>query len=150
GRAAGRWDLIGAPHIESYQGCIFASFDPDAPPLAEYLGDIRWGLDLLFAQGDLRVAGITRWLIDCNWKFAAENAVNDVTADLVQAARLAAIARAEGREDVVAVPTPSGFTIVTEYGHGLTAEWIDEAGIDGADPLQAWRVDPAAQGRLGS
>ena len=29
-----------------------ATFDPEAPSLGEFLGDMRWGLDLLFAQGD--------------------------------------------------------------------------------------------------
>jgi phenylpropionate dioxygenase-like ring-hydroxylating dioxygenase large terminal subunit len=149
--AAGDWGLMRVAQLANYQGCIFGTFDPEAPPLADYLGDIRWGLELLFAQADLRVAGVTRWLIDCNWKFAAENAVNDVTADLVQAARQTAAASVQGRDNATATASvPPGFTVVTEYGHGLNAEWSDEAGLDEADPLQAWRGSPAVQGRLGS
>ena len=46
-----RWGLV-RPARDSYKGMIFGTFDPEAPPLAEFLAT-RWGLDMLFDQGEL-------------------------------------------------------------------------------------------------
>lgn len=34
--------------IDSYKGLVFATFDPEAPSLADYLGDMRYYLDAIF------------------------------------------------------------------------------------------------------
>ena len=56
-------------------GFIFATFDAEAPPLHEYLGEVaREGLNLLAARGDLQiVGGVGKYSIPCNWKLAADN-----------------------------------------------------------------------------
>src|SRR6185503_11941707 len=41
-----RWGLIPTSQVQSYKGLIFATFDPEAPTLREYLGDIAWYLDI--------------------------------------------------------------------------------------------------------
>jgi 3-phenylpropionate/trans-cinnamate dioxygenase alpha subunit len=33
-----RWGLQPVAQLDSYKGLLFATFDPEAPPLAEYLG----------------------------------------------------------------------------------------------------------------
>ena len=72
------WGLPQVAQVASYKGLIFGTFDPDAPSLDEYLGDMRWWLDVLLDQGDMEVVpGIVRWQIDANWKFAADNAIGD-------------------------------------------------------------------------
>src|SRR5215470_16319184 len=45
--------LIGVPRVEAYRGLIFGNLDPHALSLEEYLGDLRWYLDLLFLADDL-------------------------------------------------------------------------------------------------
>ena len=41
------WGLIKAAQVDSYQGFIFATMDPEAPASHEYLGDVgRLGIDL--------------------------------------------------------------------------------------------------------
>jgi phenylpropionate dioxygenase-like ring-hydroxylating dioxygenase large terminal subunit len=67
--------LIPVAQIDSYKGLIFATFDPDAPSLREYLGDMAWYLDILIdrREGGTEVSGPHRWLLDANWKTAAEN-----------------------------------------------------------------------------
>src|SRR5688572_3034001 len=69
------WGLIRAAHVDTYKGFIFATLDPDAPSLPEYLGEVgQLCLDQLVARGDLEiVAGIQKYAIPCNWKFAADN-----------------------------------------------------------------------------
>ncbi|HWP57356.1 MAG TPA: SRPBCC family protein [Candidatus Acidoferrales bacterium] len=70
-----KWGLIPVAQLESYKGLIFATFDPEAPALLEYLGDMAWYLDILLdrREGGTEVTGPHRWLVDANWKTAAEN-----------------------------------------------------------------------------
>jgi phenylpropionate dioxygenase-like ring-hydroxylating dioxygenase large terminal subunit len=64
------WGLLEAPHLEAYHGFYFASLDPDAPSLAEYMGDAAYYLDTFFGLfDDLEVLGPPqryRWPV--NWK----------------------------------------------------------------------------------
>jgi dibenzofuran dioxygenase alpha subunit len=63
--------------VESYGGLVFASWDPQIVPLAEYLGDLRWYLDRLLVQEHLGglevVGGRQRYLMPTNWKLLADN-----------------------------------------------------------------------------
>ncbi|MCR5879623.1 aromatic ring-hydroxylating dioxygenase subunit alpha [Phenylobacterium sp. J367] len=63
-----------------YKGLVFATFDPDAPSLDDYLGDYRYYLDVLLdndAGGTEFIEGNVKSRLGCNWKFAAENFVGD-------------------------------------------------------------------------
>jgi benzoate/toluate 1,2-dioxygenase alpha subunit len=73
--------LFRVPRVESYRGFIFASLNPDVPPLAEHLGEARTIIDrrlnhslagtitLRSAPYVIRYRG--------NWKFQAENTVDN-------------------------------------------------------------------------
>jgi phenylpropionate dioxygenase-like ring-hydroxylating dioxygenase large terminal subunit len=76
-----RLGLIALPRVESYRGLIFASFNPDVPPLADYLGpgaigyidrflDQCLGLPLVAHRQAHRVA------MDANWKLQLENGMD--------------------------------------------------------------------------
>src|SRR2546428_7469770 len=71
-----RWGLIPVAQLDSYKGLLFATFDPDAPPLPEYLGEMTWYLDAFFdrREGGIEViGGMHKWVIPCKWKFPPEN-----------------------------------------------------------------------------
>ena len=112
------WGLSKVAKVESYLGLIFATFDPDAPSLDDFLGDMRWGLDLLLMQGDfVAVPGVARWIMECNWKIAADNAIGDMYHGALthRSAVLAGHTRASGANMIskVAMPDNSkwkGFT----------------------------------------
>ncbi len=75
-----KWGLIPAPHVANYHGLVFASLDPDAVPLEEYLGKFRWYLDiqLLLSKGGMEVLGEPhRWVVNADWKSGAENFTGD-------------------------------------------------------------------------
>ena len=58
------------------QGLYFATFDPEAPALREYLGEMTWYLDAFFdrREGGIEViGGMHKWVMPCNWKLPAEN-----------------------------------------------------------------------------
>ncbi|WP_269900887.1 aromatic ring-hydroxylating oxygenase subunit alpha [Paenalcaligenes faecalis] len=67
--------------VDSYKGLVFATFDPEAPSLEEYLGPMTWYLDVIFDMdegGSEFVGGCIRSTYECNWKVAAENFVGDI------------------------------------------------------------------------
>src|SRR5262245_21845834 len=148
------WGLARVAQVASYKGLIFGTFDPAAPSLDEFLGDMRWGLDLLLDQGDLvAIPGIQRWTMECNWKFAADNAIRDMYHGSI-AHRSAMLAGHTSPAGVNAVTISAGqqrpgFSVVTEYGHGFNADFIDPARFNPNNPLAYWRKDAAVQERLG-
>lgn len=75
------WSLIPVPRMAACHGLVFASLDPNAPPLDEYLGGMKWYLDVTSGRSDsgLEVVGTPhRWLIEANWKLPADNFVGDL------------------------------------------------------------------------
>ena len=71
-----RWGLTPVAQLDNYKGLYFATFDPQAPPLREYLGEMTWYLDNFFdrREGGIEViGGMHKWVMPCNWKFPAEN-----------------------------------------------------------------------------
>ena len=71
--------LLPAPSVAIYNGMIFASLDPDAPPLHDWLGDFRFYLDFYTRQSDagIELRGPQRWRVKANWKIGAENFAGD-------------------------------------------------------------------------
>ena len=70
------WGLIRAAQVDEYKGFIFASMDPEAPGLYEFLGDAgRMGLSTLAERGaEMKIVpGVLKYVIPCNWKFAVDN-----------------------------------------------------------------------------
>ena len=66
-----RWNLVPVAQLDSYKGLIFATFDLDAPPLREYLGEMAWYLDSFFDRregGTEIIGGVHKWVVPCNWK----------------------------------------------------------------------------------
>ncbi|HLY65373.1 MAG TPA: Rieske 2Fe-2S domain-containing protein [Chloroflexota bacterium] len=78
-----QWGLVEVPQMVVYKGSVWATWDPDAPPFLDYLGGMRFFLDLLLDCRDGReggsqvLGGVQKWQVPCNWKFGAENFVGD-------------------------------------------------------------------------
>jgi phenylpropionate dioxygenase-like ring-hydroxylating dioxygenase large terminal subunit len=72
--------LLPAPKLDSYNGLIFISLDPAAPPLRDYLGSFAFYLDYYTRQSSSgpELHGPQRWRIKANWKIAAENFAGDM------------------------------------------------------------------------
>jgi 3-phenylpropionate/trans-cinnamate dioxygenase subunit alpha len=75
-----QWGLVAVPRVESYKGLIFGCFDPDAPSLIDYLGEMAWYLDCLLDRregGTEIVGGVHKMRTRGNWKLAAEQFAGD-------------------------------------------------------------------------
>ena len=55
-----QWGLSPVAQIDSYKGMYFATFDPSAPPLLDYLGEMAWYLDTIFDRCEGGIEG-PRW-----------------------------------------------------------------------------------------
>ncbi len=76
-----KWGLHPVTKIEIHRGMIFGTFDADAPPLSDYLGDMKFYLDLVLDRregGIEMIGGVQKWVVEANWKFGAENFVQDM------------------------------------------------------------------------
>jgi phenylpropionate dioxygenase-like ring-hydroxylating dioxygenase large terminal subunit len=74
------YSMTAAPKMGIYKGLIFASLNPDVPPLEEYIGDMGWYLDFYLEKSPagLEVIGAPqRWIMPADWKLAAENFIGD-------------------------------------------------------------------------
>ena len=70
------------PRVENFHGLVFASFDPDAPSLTDWLGEgLSWFLEnfvLSVPLGGLELKpGWHRYHSPGNWKLASENFIGD-------------------------------------------------------------------------
>ncbi len=66
--------------VGSYAGLVFATWNHDAPPLDEHLGDARWYLDIMFGHTPkgMTVLGLPhRWSPTNNWKLGPMNFAAD-------------------------------------------------------------------------
>ena len=119
----GQWGLIPVAQLDTHKELIFATFDPEAPPLLEYLGEMAWYLDILLdrREGGTEVVGPHRWVLDANWKTAAEN----FSGDGYHIAYTHGSARNLGIDTTTSRTRQwnKGYQIRCENGHGLVA-WI--------------------------
>lgn len=69
------WGLVEVAQLETVLGLIFATWNPEASPLDEQLGDMKWYMEAFLdrdSEGTTLVGGITKWVLKGNWKLAAE------------------------------------------------------------------------------
>jgi nitrite reductase/ring-hydroxylating ferredoxin subunit len=114
-----RWGLMPVAQLDSYKGLLFATFDPEAPPLLAYLGDVTWYLDTFFdrREGGIEViGGMHKWVVPCNWKFPAENFGGD--GYHVAWSHLSAI-RTGFSENFRLQPTSGGTMLSPGNGHAI-------------------------------
>ena len=69
------WGLVPAAKVDHYKGFYFATLDPLAPSLFDYLGNVgRTGFESMLTQGDVvALDGVQKNVIECNWKIAVDN-----------------------------------------------------------------------------
>ncbi|MFI6350221.1 aromatic ring-hydroxylating dioxygenase subunit alpha [Streptomyces sp. NPDC050560] len=67
--------LIPVAQLGTHRGLIFATWNPAAPPLREYLGNMAYYLDIIFNRtGGVKVLGTPQiWDVETSWKFATDN-----------------------------------------------------------------------------
>ncbi|KWW21120.1 MULTISPECIES: aromatic ring-hydroxylating dioxygenase subunit alpha [Peribacillus] len=101
--------------LESYKGLLFGTWNEDAEPLEDFLGDIRWYLDILVGRAEMEVIGVPqRFVVSSNWKVGSDNFVGDSYHTMVTHGSIAKLGMVPS-----ATYSKRGFQIHTENGHGL-------------------------------
>jgi 3-phenylpropionate/trans-cinnamate dioxygenase subunit alpha len=144
------WGLAPVAQLDSHRGLIFATFDPLAPPLLEYLGEAAWYLDVFFDRrdGGVEVLATHRWVVPCNWKFPAENFGGD--AYHVQWTHLSAITTAFS-SGVTANPKSTGSMVSPGNGHVMICVGPDDVGDPPMPAIQEYerQIRPEVERRFG-
>ncbi|WP_051792700.1 aromatic ring-hydroxylating oxygenase subunit alpha [Amycolatopsis jejuensis] len=150
--------------LDSYHGFVFATMDPTAPPLTEFLGAAgRMSIDLIAARNVEVLPGIQKFVIDCNWKFAVDNTFDFYHAQITHMSAMSIISGTQdgasdsggatdsaGQDLNVPAAGSSGLeeiAVIAEYGHaiaGPTASAIASPFVD-----ESWRERPEVQELLG-
>jgi len=66
--------------VETFHGLIFATFDPDAEPLRDFIGEAAFYLDTMLQRRKAKmvvIGGPHKWDLEANWKSPAENMTGD-------------------------------------------------------------------------
>jgi PAH dioxygenase large subunit len=70
--------LVQPAHVDTLFGCVFATWDPTAPSLRDYLGPMAWYMETAFGKAEHEVVGPpSRILVRHNWKIGFENYTPD-------------------------------------------------------------------------
>ena len=127
------WGLVRVPQVESFHGMVFGNWDEGAPGLREYMGEYGWFLETRAdpqGKGSELVPGVYKWVMDCNWKFAAENFIGDGyhgfishrSATLAGHRTLNTVQQQTNQNDArsrwQSQSNPRSFRLATRYGHG--------------------------------
>ncbi len=145
-----QWGLLPVAQLDQYKGLWFATFDPAAPPLAAYLGEMAWYLDNFIdrREGGIEIVAMHKWTMPCNWKFPAENFGGD--AYHVPWSHLSAITTAFST-GVTARPEATGTMVSPGNGHVLICVGPEMVGEPPVGELQAYdrATRPEVAARLG-
>ena len=165
-----QYGLKEVAQLDSYKGFVFATMDPTAPPLLEFLGETgRVGIELIAARGDMEVVpGIQKFVINCNWKFTVDNlfdwyhpsithmsafdsgilpGANREMINPIETIRANGAATPDGTE--LSIPgggAVDSVTVLGEYGHAIGGPKV----TDRPGPFDnTWRERPEAKEALG-
>jgi phenylpropionate dioxygenase-like ring-hydroxylating dioxygenase large terminal subunit len=125
---------------------IWATWDPDAPPFLDFLGDMKLYLDLLVDHHDGReggtevVGGVIKWRFPANWKFAAENFIGDGLHTIShRSVEIAGIGPGgQGQTRYGQVELPRNLCIGFPGGHGTAVGFLPH--VQDYDPFPQFRT----------
>jgi 3-phenylpropionate/trans-cinnamate dioxygenase alpha subunit len=118
-----QWGLVPVAQVDSYKGLVFGNFDPKAPSLVDFLGDMAYYLDFMLDRregGTELVGGVHKWIIPCNWKFASDNFQGDGYHVMTSHATAFRVGLGGGNR-LPSGERPGGMTVYTGNGHGFGA-----------------------------
>lgn len=139
--------------VETYKGLIFANWDPEAPDLLTYLSDAAPYMDTILDRteaGTEAIGGIQKWVIPCNWKFAAEQFCSDMYHAGTMSHLSGVLSGLPPEMDLTQMQLPTtGAQFRAAWGGHGTGWFIDDPSIllAGVGPkvTQYWTQGPAAE-----
>jgi len=100
---------------DSYAGLVFATWNPQPEPLADFLGNLRWYLDIVLGRAEMEVVGVPqKWVLPSGWKLPSENFCADAYHTATAHSFLARLGMVQGVDF-----GRDGFHVDPGGGHGL-------------------------------
>jgi phenylpropionate dioxygenase-like ring-hydroxylating dioxygenase large terminal subunit len=127
--------------VDTYAGMVFASFNPDIEPLADFLGPARHWVDLFMKQGagyPIKVQGEHRFRFDGNWKIQLENTTDGYHFPIVHRSWMSSV-DAETASMLSIMTDESAVTHALGNGHSVSVSVAEHADLDvddGTEKLQ--------------
>jgi phenylpropionate dioxygenase-like ring-hydroxylating dioxygenase large terminal subunit len=151
------WGPIQVTKLENYKGFWFGTWDESAPSLTEYLGDFAWWFDAhidRYEGGVEDAIGVYKWVMNCNWKFAAEQFASDAYhAEISHASAVIVLAEQQGRtvETTINQRFQGGRQISSPYGHGSGMSMVPLWQTTNSPAIGEWMQStyPSVRERLG-
>jgi Phenylpropionate dioxygenase and related ring-hydroxylating dioxygenases, large terminal subunit len=148
-------DLIQIARVETYKGLVFGCLTQDVPSLEDYLGDLRFFVDLYMEQspsGMEFIPGRAVYTYRGNWKLQMDNGMDyyHLTSTHssfldIQAKRRDGKGNQAARQfDWAKRETQRGGTFLFQYGHALN--WLSQPE---AEKRPIWPVIEEIRARLG-
>ena len=101
--------------VESYRGLVFATWSHEGPSLDEFLGNVRWYLDIVLGRAEMEVVGVPqKWVLPSGWKLPSENFCADAYHTATAHSFLARLDLVEGVDF-----GRDGYHVDPGGGHGL-------------------------------
>jgi len=116
--------------VETYNGLIFGNLSEKAPPLSDYLENIKFYLDIVVNRSDagLEISHPERFIVPANWKVFADNFSGDIyhfptTHRTLAELKLAPVLGTEKAGE--------GYVVITNNAHGADirlalSEWAPQ------------------------
>jgi 3-phenylpropionate/trans-cinnamate dioxygenase alpha subunit len=145
------WGLIEVPNVSSYKGLIFGNWDPNAAPLEETLGDMRYYMDAMLdrdPEGTEVIGGVMKWELEGNWKLAAEQFATDWYHVNMSHASALMVMSPTGRGPKADIADTPGRQFVSPNGHGAGFPTHPKSRFD-ASAVHDYYDYPALRERLG-
>lgn len=125
---------------ESYLGMIFATFNQDADPLEDFLGDAKPWMERFFKQSNgypTKVTGIHKFRFKGNWKIQLENTTDGYHFPMVHKSWMASV-DAETADMMSFMNDPEAVTHDLGNGHAVAimAPGNSDLDVDDGAPLQ--------------
>lgn len=123
-----QWGMREVAQVDSFHGFVFGCFDPEAPSLRDYLGEMGWYMETFMATaGGASLAGPPmKSILRCNWKTQVENFIGDAYhVGWTHGAALRVIGGPlAGMTGNAAIPFDDvGLQFTTRHGHGFGVIW---------------------------
>lgn len=131
-------DLLPIARLASYKGLIFGSLSADVPPLENFLGELRFFLDLAMEQGEHGmelVPGRIEYAYDANWKMQLDNGTDAYHLTSTHTSFLDVMAKrstGEGNQEARQFDWQKRYSQEGgdfQFAHGHSVIWLNQAEV---------------------
>lgn len=132
---------LGKLRTESYLGMIWATFNPEAEPLSDFLGDAKLWMERFFKQTNgypTKVIGVHKFRFKGNWKIQLENTTDGYHFPMVHKSWMASV-DAETANMMSFMNDPEAVTHALGNGHSvaiMATAHVDLDIDDGTEQIQ--------------